>query len=53
MVKKKKNLVKKKILVKITKTLQVDSKAVGWERNVQGKLGPRMADLGPLMDPTR
>jgi hypothetical protein len=20
---------------------------------VQGKLGPRMADLGPLMDPTR
>lgn len=28
-------------------------KSVGWERNVQGKLGPRMADLGPLMDPTR
>ncbi|KAI8890848.1 E1-like protein-activating enzyme Gsa7p/Apg7p [Backusella circina FSU 941] len=30
-----------------------DVKSVGWERNVQGKLGPRMADLGPLMDPTR
>ncbi|KAI8092479.1 E1-like protein-activating enzyme Gsa7p/Apg7p [Halteromyces radiatus] len=28
-------------------------KSVGWERNVQGKLGPRMADLSPLMDPTR
>ncbi|KAI8994652.1 ubiquitin-like conjugating enzyme [Pilobolus umbonatus] len=28
-------------------------KSAGWERNVQGKLGPRMADLGPLMDPTR
>lgn len=26
---------------------------VGWERNEKGKLGPRMADLGPLMDPTR
>ncbi|ORE09599.1 E1-like protein-activating enzyme Gsa7p/Apg7p [Rhizopus microsporus var. microsporus] len=29
------------------------TKSVGWERNVQGKLGPRMADLGPLMDPAR
>lgn len=26
---------------------------MGWERNVQGKLGPRVVDLGPLMDPTR
>ncbi|CAO3599637.1 unnamed protein product [Absidia cylindrospora] len=32
---------------------QTNVKSVGWERNVQGKLGPRMADLGPLMDPTR
>ncbi|CAO3621088.1 unnamed protein product [Cunninghamella blakesleeana] len=32
---------------------QENVKAVGWERNVQGKLGPRVADLGPLMDPTR
>ncbi|CDS12593.1 hypothetical protein LRAMOSA04779 [Lichtheimia ramosa] len=30
-----------------------EPKAVGWERNVQGKLAPRMADLGPLMDPLR
>ncbi|OCH86788.1 E1-like protein-activating [Obba rivulosa] len=27
--------------------------AVGWEKNVQGKLAPRMADLAPMMDPTR
>ncbi|GAA5904578.1 Atg7p [Sporobolomyces salmoneus] len=25
----------------------------GWEKNAQGSLGPRMADLGPLMDPIR
>jgi len=25
--------------------------AVGWEKNVQGKLGPRVADLAPMMDP--
>lgn len=28
-------------------------KSVGWEKNAQGKLGPRMADLAPLMDPAR
>ena len=27
--------------------------AVGWEKNTQGKLGPRVADLAPMMDPTR
>ncbi|KAF5347909.1 hypothetical protein D9756_010220 [Leucocoprinus leucothites] len=27
--------------------------AVGWEKNPQGKLGPRIADLAPMMDPTR
>jgi ubiquitin-like modifier-activating enzyme ATG7 len=27
--------------------------AVGWEKNVQGKLGARMADLAPMMDPSR
>jgi ubiquitin-like modifier-activating enzyme ATG7 len=27
--------------------------SVGWERNKTGKLGSRMADLGPMMDPTR
>ncbi|KAJ2922042.1 hypothetical protein H1R20_g15051, partial [Candolleomyces eurysporus] len=27
--------------------------AVGWERNPQGKLGARLADLAPMMDPTR
>ncbi|KAL0567985.1 Autophagy protein 7 [Marasmius crinis-equi] len=25
----------------------------GWEKNVQGKLGPRVADLAPMMDPAR
>ncbi|KAI7903438.1 E1-like protein-activating enzyme Gsa7p/Apg7p [Cokeromyces recurvatus] len=28
-------------------------KSVGWERNTQGKLGPRIAELGPLMDPMK
>ena len=28
-------------------------KSVGWEKNTAGKLGPRLADLAPLMDPTR
>ncbi|EGG00390.1 uncharacterized protein MELLADRAFT_118051 [Melampsora larici-populina 98AG31] len=27
--------------------------AIGWEKNSAGKLGPKMADLGPMMDPTR
>ncbi|KAF9565773.1 E1-like protein-activating [Agrocybe pediades] len=27
--------------------------AVGWEKNPHGKLGPRVADLAPMMDPTR
>lgn len=26
---------------------------VGWEKNDKGKLGPRLADLAPLMDPTK
>ena len=26
--------------------------AVGWEKDIQGKLGARVADLAPLMDPT-
>jgi ubiquitin-like modifier-activating enzyme ATG7 len=26
---------------------------VGWERNSSGKLAPKLADLGPLMDPLR
>jgi ubiquitin-like modifier-activating enzyme ATG7 len=28
-------------------------KSVGWEKNAAGKLGPRLADLAPLMDPKR
>jgi ubiquitin-like modifier-activating enzyme ATG7 len=24
---------------------------VGWEKNAAGKLGARLADLGPMMDP--
>ena len=27
--------------------------AIGWERNAQGKLAAKVADLGPLMDPKR
>ncbi|KAK7471324.1 Autophagy protein 7 [Stygiomarasmius scandens] len=27
--------------------------AVGWEKNAQGKLAPKMADLAPMMDPVR
>ncbi|KAI7864677.1 E1-like protein-activating enzyme Gsa7p/Apg7p [Spinellus fusiger] len=30
-----------------------DIKWVGWERNANAKLSPRMADLGPLLDPAR
>lgn len=35
--------------------LQVETRpgVVGWEKNDKGKLGPRMANLAPLMDPTR
>jgi ubiquitin-like modifier-activating enzyme ATG7 len=27
--------------------------AVGWEKTAKGKLAPRVADLAPMMDPTR
>ncbi|KAJ7634860.1 hypothetical protein FB45DRAFT_910076 [Roridomyces roridus] len=27
--------------------------AIGWEKNPQGKLAPRLADLAPMMDPVR
>lgn len=32
---------------------QLDTRpsAVGWEKSATGKLGPRVADLGPMMDP--
>ncbi|KAL2919148.1 Autophagy protein 7 [Polyrhizophydium stewartii] len=30
-----------------------EPKSVGWEKGVQGKPSPRVADLAPLMDPTR
>jgi hypothetical protein len=26
---------------------------VGWEKNTAGKMGARMADLAPMMDPVR
>ncbi|CAG8483984.1 236_t:CDS:10 [Paraglomus occultum] len=39
--------------VKLPESISADEtpKAVGWEKNPQGKLGPRTADLAPLMDP--
>ncbi|CAJ0759519.1 22619_t:CDS:2, partial [Entrophospora sp. SA101] len=35
------------------KILDACPKSVGWEKNPQGKLGHRIADLAPLMDPER
>lgn len=32
---------------------KVKPTAVGWEKNVVGKLGARVADLAPMMDPKR
>lgn len=32
---------------------QARPSAVGWEKNTHGKLGARLADLAPMMDPTR
>ncbi|TNY16924.1 hypothetical protein DMC30DRAFT_420318, partial [Rhodotorula diobovata] len=37
----------------VEEALTVRPAVVGWEKNDAGKLGPRMADLAPLMDPTR
>jgi ubiquitin-like modifier-activating enzyme ATG7 len=42
----------------VVSTGKVDAKdmkpnAVGWEKNIQNKLGPRVADLAPMMDPAR
>ncbi|KAI8989203.1 E1-like protein-activating [Trametes punicea] len=36
-----------------TATANTKPAAVGWEKNVHGKLGPRVADLAPMMDPAR
>ncbi|TPX43321.1 hypothetical protein SeLEV6574_g05134 [Synchytrium endobioticum] len=39
--------------VKMPGSLADPPASVGWEKNAAGKLGPRMADLAPLMDPKR
>ncbi|TYJ54489.1 E1-like protein-activating enzyme Gsa7p/Apg7p [Cryptococcus floricola] len=41
-------------IVNLDKTQNAqEAKAVGWEVNKAGKLGSRVADLGPLLDPAR
>ncbi|CAG8574281.1 11546_t:CDS:10 [Diversispora eburnea] len=37
----------------VVKITDENPKSVGWEKNVQGKLGPRIADLSDLMDPKK
>ncbi|CAG8517241.1 14406_t:CDS:10 [Funneliformis caledonium] len=53
----KKDISQTRILtVEIPETTSISDKcpkSVGWEKNPQGKLGPRSADLAPLMDPTK
>ncbi|KAI9143283.1 hypothetical protein BKA69DRAFT_1026812 [Paraphysoderma sedebokerense] len=40
--------------IDLNETIEEDCpKSVGWEKNHQGKLLPRIADLAPLMDPKR
>lgn len=34
-------------------SLEDDPKVTGWERSVQGKLGPKLADLGSLINPVQ
>ncbi|KAJ3293044.1 Autophagy protein 7 [Rhizoclosmatium sp. JEL0117] len=43
------------VKVNMPGTLEVDEtpKSVGWEKNSSGKLGARLVDLAPMMDPTR
>ena len=43
-------------IVWLESALSYDSEkplAVGWEKNTAGKLAPKLADLGALMDPKR
>lgn len=40
-----------KLTLSATSTTSAAPKFVGWERNLQGKLGPKVADLGLLIDP--
>lgn len=41
------------VVVDETRTVGERPSAVGWEKNPQGKLGPKLADLAPMMDPAR
>ncbi|KAH8915769.1 ubiquitin-like conjugating enzyme [Atractiella rhizophila] len=41
------------IILPITEKVEGRPSAVGWEKNAQGKMIPKVADLGPLMDPSR